>query len=54
MFSGFRVSAIIVAAGNSTRMGFDKLAYEWEGQSVLLRSMRALADHPAALMCRMP
>ena len=47
MFSGFRVSAIIVAAGNSTRMGFDKLAYEWEGQSVLLRSMRALAEHPA-------
>ena len=47
MHSGFRVSAILVAAGNSTRMGFDKLAYEWEGRSVLLRSMEALAGHPA-------
>ncbi|NLT71166.1 MAG: 2-C-methyl-D-erythritol 4-phosphate cytidylyltransferase [Verrucomicrobiaceae bacterium] len=38
-----RVSAIIVAAGNSRRMGFDKLAADLRGESVLTRSMLALA-----------
>jgi len=36
-----KVSAIIVAAGSSRRMGFDKLAAEIAGQSVLSRSLAA-------------
>ena len=37
-----KVSAIIVAAGSSRRMGFDKLAAEIAGQSVLSRSLAAV------------
>ena len=47
MLNGHTVSAVIVAAGASTRMGFDKLAYEWEGKTVLWRSLQAFAGHPA-------
>ena len=36
-----RVSAVIVAAGSSRRMGFDKLSYCWQGKTVLERSLEA-------------
>ncbi len=36
-----KVSAIIVAAGSSRRMGFDKLAAEFAGRSVLSHSLAA-------------
>ena len=41
-----KVSAIIVAAGGSRRMGFDKLAAELDGQSVLARSLLAFDAAP--------
>ncbi|MCB1087915.1 MAG: 2-C-methyl-D-erythritol 4-phosphate cytidylyltransferase [Verrucomicrobiae bacterium] len=37
-------SAVIVAAGSSRRMGFDKLAVELAGVPVLARSIRAFQD----------
>lgn len=40
------VTAIIVAAGSSSRMGFNKLAYSWGGKSVLRRSVEAFDKHP--------
>lgn len=43
-----QVTAIIVAAGASRRMGFDKLSYRLpDGQTVLEKSCAALAAHPA-------
>lgn len=43
-----QVTAIIVAAGASSRMGFDKLSYRLpDGQTVLEKSCAALAAHPA-------
>ena len=47
MLNGYTVSAVIVAAGTSSRMGFDKLACAWQGKSVLERSLLAFAGHPA-------
>ena len=42
------VTAILVAAGASRRMGFDKLSYRLpDGQTVLEKSCAALASHPA-------
>ena len=42
------VTAVIVAAGASRRMGFDKLSYRLpNGQTVLEKSCTALAEHPA-------
>lgn len=42
------VTAIVVAAGASRRMGFDKLSYQLpDGRTVLETSCAALADHPA-------
>ncbi|MDF1656362.1 MAG: 2-C-methyl-D-erythritol 4-phosphate cytidylyltransferase [Verrucomicrobiales bacterium] len=41
-----RVSAIIVAAGSSRRMGFDKLAADLAGESVLSRSILAFQACP--------
>ena len=42
------VTAIVVAAGASRRMGFDKLSYRLPGgQTVLEKSCAALAAHPA-------
>ena len=42
------VTAVIVAAGASRRMGFDKLRYRLpDGQTVLEKSCAALAAHPA-------
>lgn len=42
------VTAVIVAAGASRRMGFDKLSYRLpNGQTVLEKSCTALAEHPS-------
>ena len=42
-----KVSAIIVAAGASRRMGFDKLSYRLpSGKTVLETSVAAFAAHP--------
>ena len=42
-----KVSAIIVAAGASRRMGFDKLSYRLPGgKTVLETSVAAFAAHP--------
>ena len=41
------VTAVIVAAGSSSRMGFNKLAYSWNGCTVLERSVLAFDRHPA-------
>ncbi len=41
IFNDKTVSAIIVAAGSSSRMGFDKLFFEIDGESVLMKSMSA-------------
>ena len=40
------VSAVLVAAGSSTRMGFDKLGFDLGGETVLHRSIRAFAQCP--------
>ena len=41
-----RVSAVLVAAGSSTRMGFDKLSFDLGGETVVQRSIRAFAECP--------
>jgi len=41
-----RVSAILVAAGSSRRMGFDKLAADLAGETVLVRSLLAFESCP--------
>ena len=41
-----RVSAVLVAAGFSTRMGFDKLSFDLGGETVLHRSIRAFEQCP--------
>lgn len=46
------VSAIIVAAGSSRRMGFDKLDADLGGESVLTRSMLAFEACPEVLEIR--
>lgn len=46
MYSHKKVSAVIVAAGKSRRMGFDKLMAAIEGKPVLLRSVQAFDQHP--------
>ena len=40
------VSVVLVAAGSSTRMGFDKLSFDLGGETVLHRSIRAFAQCP--------
>lgn len=40
------VTAIIVAAGSSSRMGFDKLFYKIGGMPVLAHSIRKFEQHP--------
>ncbi len=47
MIQGHKVAAVIAAAGNSSRMGFDKLFYKIEGKEVLWHAVQALARHPA-------
>lgn len=46
MLHGKTVAAVIVAAGASRRMGFDKLAYPLGDGTVLERSVRAFDAHP--------
>ena len=41
-----KVSAVLVAAGSSTRMGFDKLSFDLGGETVVRRSIRAFAECP--------
>ena len=41
-----KVSAVLVAAGSSKRMGFDKLSFDLGGETVLHRSIRAFAQCP--------
>ncbi len=41
-----QVTAVIVAGGSSTRMGFDKLAWDLGGQTVLEQSLLAFDRHP--------
>ena len=41
-----RVTAVLVAAGSSTRMGFDKLSFDLGGETVVQRSIRAFAECP--------
>ena len=41
-----KVSAVLVAAGSSTRMGFDKLSFDLGGETVLERSVRAVDECP--------
>ena len=43
---GKTVSVVLVAAGSSTRMGFDKLSFDLGGETVLHRSIRAFAQCP--------
>ncbi len=40
-------TAVVVAAGSSTRMQFDKLLLEIDGKSVMQRSLEALESSPA-------
>ena len=40
------ISAVLVAAGSSTRMGFDKLSFDLGGGTVLHRSIRAFDQCP--------
>lgn len=47
MLAEGQVAAVIVAAGKSTRMGFDKLFHKIEGTEVLRKSVAALDAHPA-------
>lgn len=44
MFNDKTVAAIIVAGGSSSRMGFDKLFFEIDGETVLLKSMKAFDE----------
>lgn len=46
MLHGKTVAAIIVAAGSSRRMGFDKLFFEINGVPVLSKSLAAFDAHP--------
>ena len=41
-----RVTAVLVAAGSSTRMGFDKLSFDLGSETVLERSVRAFDECP--------
>ena len=40
------ISAVLVAAGSSTRMGFDKLSFDLGGETALHRSIRAFDQCP--------
>ena len=41
-----QVTAILAAAGSSTRMGFDKLSFDLGGRTVLEQSVQAFDAHP--------
>lgn len=46
MFHGKTAAAVIVAAGASRRMGFDKLSFQLESGTVLEASINAFDEHP--------
>ncbi len=46
MLDGKKVTAVVVAAGASRRMGFDKLFYELQGKPVLAHTLDAFQAHP--------
>lgn len=46
MFETKPVTAVIVAAGTSRRMGFDKLLYRYQGRAVVVHAAQAFARHP--------
>ncbi|MCI6640286.1 MAG: 2-C-methyl-D-erythritol 2,4-cyclodiphosphate synthase [Pygmaiobacter massiliensis] len=41
-----KVTAVIVAAGSSSRMGFDKLLYPYRGKPVIYHTAAAFQEHP--------
>ncbi len=45
MFKNKTVCVIIVAAGSSSRMGFDKLMYKFNGKTVFEHSLHAFENH---------
>ena len=45
MYNGKKIAAIVVRAGKGTRMGTDKMLLDIGGQSVVRRSVKALADN---------
>ncbi|MEG2053344.1 MAG: 2-C-methyl-D-erythritol 2,4-cyclodiphosphate synthase [Oscillospiraceae bacterium] len=45
MYNNKKITAIIVGAGSSTRMGFDKLFYKLEGKEVLWHSVNILVQN---------
>lgn len=45
MINTRHVAAVVVAAGGSARMGFDKLFYKIEGEEVLLKAIKAMHNH---------
>ena len=47
-----KVSAVLVAAGSSTRMGFDKLSFDLGGETVVQR--RASSGDSRMSFCRIP
>lgn len=46
MLDGQEVAAVVVAAGRSTRMGFDKLFYPIEGVEVIRHAVSRMDGHP--------
>lgn len=46
MFEQKSVTAVVVAAGTSSRMGFDKLLYRYDGQPVIAHTVQAFSRHP--------
>lgn len=46
MYQQFKVAAVIVAAGKSTRMGFDKLFAKIEGVEVIREAVMKFDQHP--------
>lgn len=46
MYNQKTVAAVVVGAGRSARMGFDKLLYVWEGMEIVRRSVQCMDIHP--------
>lgn len=46
MYKNKKVWGIVLAAGNGTRIGFDKMLYKIDGTSVRAKSMACFENHP--------